>query len=83
MTTFNFRLVGHQRIVQSVGVPGMHAGSKVFATVSEFAQDRGTTFIGAARIYLCNLSARPDGIDIWVQVDWDHDLIINVDLLII
>ena len=83
-STYNFRLVGHQRIVEFVGIPvspPVTPQSKVFATVAEWNGNQ--TFVGGARIYLCNLSATDGGVNIWVQADWDNDLAINVDLLII
>ena len=83
MLPYDFILNGHQRIVESVGVPGATANSKIFATVAEWDQGNRRTFIGAARVYLCNLSVVEGGINIWIQVDWDNDILIHVDLLIV
>jgi hypothetical protein len=59
--------------------------SQVFVAIGEGAApgpDAGK-FIGSARYTLHNVAPRPGGVDIWVNIDWESDIAIYVDYLVV
>ena len=59
--------------------------SQVFVAIGEGAApgpDAGK-FIGSARYTLHNVAPRPGGVDIWVNIDWETDIAVYVDYLVV
>ena len=59
--------------------------SQVFVAIGEGAaggRDAGK-FIGGARYTVHNVAPRAGGVDIWVDIDWDEDIPLYVDYLVV
>lgn len=59
--------------------------SKVFVSIGEgtaAGPDAGK-FIGGARYTVHNVAPRAGGVDIWVNIEWNADILLHVDYLIV
>jgi hypothetical protein len=75
------RVVKH---VQTNGTASVTQESAVFASVTEVDhQNYQHPYVGAARMYICNVAPGAGFVDVWVHVDFDQDLPFRVTLLII
>ena len=85
MTIIHHYIGGHGDIIERVqvqGTVGVTLLSCVMVSAAEFSRDTNQTFIGSAKITVCNVSPGPGFVDIWVNVAWDNDLTIQVVLLL-
>lgn len=65
--------------------PNINPRSQVFVSIGEGAaggRDAGK-FIGAARYTLHNVAPRAGGVDIWVNIEWDADIPLYADYLVV
>ena len=78
--------VGHQQVVHRFGVNPADlstVGSSAFASVREWNRDANIGFIGAARMYVCNIVVGANYVDVWIQIDWNSDLEYELTLLVV
>ena len=76
---------GHGSFVLNINWGGIHAGSSVMVSISEYsnpANPRGSRFIGAAKFAVNNVSPFEGGVKVWVDVSWPNPIYIYFDLLI-
>lgn len=75
---------GHGTMVLHINRPNIHPQSKVFASICELTRDDAhRPFIGSARMTIHNVAPQEGSVDIWAQIDWDHDLLFTINLLVV
>ena len=76
---------GHGSFVIRINWGGIHAGSSVMISISEYsntANPAGSRFIGAAKYAVNNISPFEGGVNVWVDVSWPNPINIYFDILI-
>jgi hypothetical protein len=70
--------------VQTTATSGVTEQSAVFASVTEVDHENYQhPFVGATRLFVCNVAPGTGFVDVWVHVDFDQDLPFRLTLLII
>src|SRR5689334_8561298 len=57
--------------------------SRVFCSASEFTGGDQSDFIGGARYTVHNIAPQDGHVDIWLEIDWNSDLRVHVDYLVV
>ena len=86
MTIIHHYIAGHGDINERVQVNGtvnVTPSSCVMVSAAEYNRNANSTFIGSARITVCNVSPGSGYVDVWVNVDWGSDLAVQVVLLLV
>jgi hypothetical protein len=62
--------------------PLVKANSRVFVSISEYAANPQSRFIGDARMAVYNVAPRNGGFDAWVDISWGSPLNVRFDVLV-